>query len=297
VSFWQHPLRAHFIVYAFSLLLAVGLGAYYEQPLVLGIPCALILLWLAIHDLRKVFYLMLACIPLSTEIELPGGLGTDFPSEPLMWLLTLSGLFWLGLHHKKVEAKLLLHPISFVLFAHLAWMTVCVACSQNFLISFKFLLAKGWYLAVFYFWAARFLESERDVKNMVWWFFVPLFVACSIVNVRNAAQGFEFEKVEYVMGPFFRNHVIFACILAVFMPFVWYATYWYKRWSLLWWVLILGVFCFVFGINFAYTHGRHQIPYPMAAVKVGGLGICHLHGHLHQFCHNSRQLAALRARI
>jgi O-antigen ligase len=263
----RHPLTAHFLVFAASVLVAVGLGVLYETFLAAALPAALIVGWLALHDIRRLFYLMLACIPISTEIELPGGLGTDLPSEPLMWLLTGCGLIWLGLHHRKVKGDLLRHPISWVLFAHLAWMTVCVATSQNVLVSFKFLLAKGWYLAVFYFWASYLLEEERDFKNVVWWFFVPLFVACSIVNVRNAAQGFSFEKVEYVMGPFFRNHVIFACVLAVFMPFVWYATYWYRRWSLLWWVLVLGIFCFIFGINFAYTRAAYVSLLAMVGIK------------------------------
>jgi hypothetical protein len=44
--------------------------------------------YLTILDFRIVFFFLLAAIPLSTELMLPGGFGLDFPDEPLMLLLT-----------------------------------------------------------------------------------------------------------------------------------------------------------------------------------------------------------------
>lgn len=221
------------------------------------IPAILGVIWLTIVDVRKVFFLMMASIPVSTEVLLPGGLGTDLPSEPLMWLLTLAGLAWLIQNWRQVDVRFLRHPVTLALIAHLLWLTLSVITSQHLLISFKSLLAKGWYVVVFYFWAGRFLQTERDFKALLWCFFVPLALAVVSVVVRHSAYNFSFETINGCMAPFFRNHVMYACLPAIFLPFVWYATYWYRRFSMPWWWLVTGIIVLLIGINFAYTRAAY----------------------------------------
>ncbi|MBK8554579.1 MAG: O-antigen ligase family protein [Lewinellaceae bacterium] len=153
--------------------------------------------------------------------------------------------------------RFLKHPLTLALLAHLAWMTVAVVASEDFLVSFKFLLAKGWYVIVFFFLAGRVFETERDYKKMLWWFFIPLLFTTLVVLARHSASGFSFKEVNYVMGPFYRNHVMYACLLAIFMPFVWIGTYWYKRWSGAWLILVFGIVVLLIGINFAYTRAAY----------------------------------------
>lgn len=221
------------------------------------LPPALLVVWLSFVDIQKVFFLMIGCIPLSMELALPGGFATDLPSEQFMWLLTLAGIGWFLMNWRSVDVRFLRHPVTLALLAHVAWIAVTMAASDNFIVSFKYLLAKGWYVIVFYFLASRFLNTERDFKQLLWWFFVPLMYAMTTVVVRHAAKGFSFEDVGYVMWPHFRNHVMYACLLAIFLPFVWYGTYWYKRYSGPWLVLVLGVLYILFAINFAYTRAAY----------------------------------------
>jgi O-antigen ligase len=110
---------------------------------------------------------------------------------------------------------------------------------------------------VFYFLTAHLLKDERSFKKHMWWFFIPLLTAMLIVLVRHAMIGFSFKEVEYVMGPFFRNHVTYACSLAIFIPFIWFGTYWYKRFSAIWWLLVFGILAFIVGINFSYTRAAY----------------------------------------
>ncbi|MBK6929594.1 MAG: O-antigen ligase family protein [Saprospirales bacterium] len=235
------------------LLGAVGLESWWLAT----VPAIGLVLWLAVVDFRKVFYLMLACIPFSIEIELPGGLSTDLPSEPLMWLLTLAGGAWFLRHGQILDGRLLRHPVTLALLAHLAWTAVATVSSTDVLVSFKFLLAKGWYVLVFYFLAAHLLKTERDFKQLLWWFFIPLLLTVLSVLARHAPHGFSFQEVNYVMGPFYRNHVMYACLLAIFIPFAWYGAYWYRRYSGPWWVLATGIALLVLGINFAYTRAAY----------------------------------------
>ncbi len=253
----NHPQRGLVGSWAMLSLLCLWLGIALNIQWLLGIPAALLVLWLTVVDFRKVFFLMLACIPVSIEMELPGGLGTDLPSEPLMWLLTLSAVWWFLHNWRQIDGRFLRHPVTLALLAHLAWTTVAVANSGDFIVSFKFLLAKGWYVIVFYFLAAHILQDEKDYKNLLWWFFVPLVGTVLSILIRHAPHGFSFKEVNYVMGPFYRNHVMYACLLAIFLPFVWYGTYWYRRYSGAWWFLVAGILLLLVGINFAYTRAAY----------------------------------------
>lgn len=253
----DHPQRWLVGVWALCCVLCFWIAIAMEAWWPAGIPAGLLVAWLAAVDFRRVFFLMMGCIPVSTEIELPGGLSTDLPSEPLMWVLTLVAAAWFLRNWKAIDSRYLRHPVTLALLAHLAWTTVCVVVSTDFLVSFKFLLAKGWYVTVFYFLALHLLRKQEDYKNLLWWFFVPLLFAVLTVLVRHAAHGFSFKEVNFVMGPFFRNHVMYACLLAIFLPFVWYGTYWYRRYSGAWWLLVIGIAVFVVGINFAYTRAAY----------------------------------------
>lgn len=253
----NHPQGGLFAAFALMTVGSLFGSLYLGMWSVLAIPVVLAVIWLTVVDIRKVFYLMLVCIPLSIEQALPGGFATDLPSEQLMWLLTLAGGAWFFLNWRKVDARFLRHPLTLALLAHFSWIAVTTITSQDLYISFKYLLAKGWYLIVFYFLASRFLNEERDFKSLLWCFFLPLLFAVSTVILRHAAIGFSFEEVGYVMGPFFRNHVMYACLLAIFLPFIWYATYWYKRWSGKWFLLVFGIVVLLTGINFAYTRAAY----------------------------------------
>ncbi|TNE50976.1 MAG: O-antigen ligase family protein, partial [Bacteroidetes bacterium] len=252
-----HPQRGLVGVWAVACLLFFWLGLALDAWWLVGIPFALLVLWLAVVDFSMVFFLMLACIPISIEAELPGGLGTDLPSEPLMWLLTLVAVAWFFRNWRSVDIRFLRHPVTLALLAHLVWTTITVVQSSDFVISFKFLLAKGWYVLVFYFLAARVLRTERDYRKFLWWFFIPLLLTILSILIRHAPHGFSFAEVNYVMGPFYRNHVMYACLLAIFLPFVWYGTYWYRRFSINWWLLAAGIVLIIIGINFAYTRAAY----------------------------------------
>jgi O-antigen ligase len=254
----KHPQGGLLTAFAGLSVVAILGGVATEAWWLLGLPAVLLVVWLAAVDFRKVFFLMLAAVPLSTEVELPGGLGTDLVSEPLMWLLTLVSVPWFLRHYRSVDARFVRHPITLLLLAHLAWTVVCTAGSQDVVISLKFLLAKGWYMVVFYFLASRMLRDERDYKTLVWCFFVPLFFIVPVVLWRHAALGFSFQDVERVMGPFFRNHVMYACLLAIFIPFVLVRHLLVP--PLVGYVVVVGweaSLLFLVGINFAYTRAAY----------------------------------------
>ncbi len=253
----QHPQGFLFGGLAVLGVLLIWLGIGLQAWWLLGIPVVFAILWLAAVDMRRLFFLMIACLPLSIEQELPGGFATDFPSEQLMWLLTLCGIGWLLRNVGAVDGRFIRHPLTLGLLVHFFWIAISVVTSQDVFVSAKYLLAKGWYIIVFYCLAAHLLRTERDFKTFFWWFLIPLLFAVLTVFVRHAAIDFSFQDVAYVMGPFFRNHVMYACLLAIFLPFIWYATYWYRRWSATWWMLVVSIVFLLVAINYAYTRAAY----------------------------------------
>jgi O-antigen ligase len=239
----------------FVLSIAVGIGT--DNLWLIGAPFGFLLVWCTIVDFRWLFFPMLAGIPISTEVNLPGGLGTDFPSEPLMWTLTAASFLWLLRHPHQVDARFVRHPVSLWLLAHLGWTIVTTAAAEDVGVSIKFLLAKGWYVIVFYCLAGRILTKPEDLKRLLWWFLLPLLFTIFVILYRHSLVGFSFDGVNYVLAPFYRNHVMYACIIAVFLPFVWFGLWYYKRWSWAWWFLLGAIVLMVIGINFAYTRAAY----------------------------------------
>lgn len=253
----EHPQKGFVAAFALLTLVAILGGVAADAWWIMLAPAGLLVLYLCTVDFRPVFWMLMASLPLSMEMELPGGLGTDLPSEPLMWLLTAVSGAWFFRNWRHIDARFLKHPISLLVVAHLSWMTICAANSQDLIVSLKFLLAKGWYVVVFYFLAAHLLNTEKDFKKLVWFIFGTATFTVIFVLARHAGKGFSFADVNYSMYPFYRNKVVYACFLAAFLPLVWYNTYRYKRFTILWWVLVSGILLYLVGINFAFTRAAY----------------------------------------
>ncbi|MBK7409664.1 MAG: O-antigen ligase family protein [Saprospirales bacterium] len=246
-----------FWAFAGLSLLSFFAGAITNYYFLFGMPAALLVGYLCLVDFKKVYFLLWALIPISTEIYLPGGLGTDLPDEPFMLLLT--GVFFLYLirNGREMDKRFFVHPITLLLFLHLAWMTVAMITSSLPLVSVKFLLAKAWYVVSFYFMAGLLLKTEQDKKKWLWWIFIPLMLTVTYVFVRHASYGFSFKDVNRAMSPFYRNHVNYACLLALFFPLVWFARTWYKAFSFRWLLLVSGAGLLLVAIQFAYTRAAY----------------------------------------
>ena len=151
----------------------------------------------------------------------------------------------------------LLHPLTLLLLLHLAWILTTAIASENFMVSLKFFLSKIWYVATFYFFAAVVLRTEQNIRRAVWCVCVPLIFTVLVVLFRHADYGFTFETINRVLSPFYRNHVSYASILALFVPFVWLAQGWYPRGSARWLFLTFSMFLLLFAIQFAYTRAAY----------------------------------------
>lgn len=239
------------------VLLCLAMGIATGWYFLAGVPAFFLLVYLTIVDFRAVFFLLLACLPLSTEIQLPNGFGTDLPTEPLMiGLMLVYGLYVIQ-NGRNMEGRFIRHPISLLLILHVAWVLVTTITSELLLVSVKFTLAKIWYVTVFYFLAGSMLKRKSDMRIFFWVIFIPLMFTVLVTMVRHSTYGFSFRDVHRVLHPFQRNHVNYAATLALFFPIAWLATGWYRRWSSRWWLLVASLVILVVAIYLSYTRAAY----------------------------------------
>lgn len=231
-----------------SCCLSIGFQSVYF----LVIPILVLAAACIYLDVRILYFLLLIGIPVSTEVYLPNGLGTDVPIEQCMWALTVIGLFLFLTNWSKINAVYVLHPITLSIMAMLAWLVITTITSQDVMQSTKYLLAKLWYVVSMFGMTLYFLKSQKDIKKAFGVFFWTLMVTVVIVVVRHMFEGFSFDSINSVLNPFYRNHVSYACLVAIAMPYMYFlyrvATVKWKKSVLLGLLVILGVALF-----FSYT--------------------------------------------
>jgi len=239
--------------FAILCLTSLFLGLFSGELILVGIPAFILLVFLTLVDFRKVFYLLLICIPLSSEVHLPNGFGTDLPTEPLMVGIMLVYFLYLLRHGRTLGAGFFRHPLTLLLLLHLGWIACTTLTSASFFISFKYLLAKTWYIITFYFMAGLLLKTEEDFKRLFWLVLLPLLFTVVIIVGRHATFGFSFADVNKILTPFQRNHVNYAATLSLFFPFVVFALFWHKAFSRRWWFLAGAATFLLFAIYTTYT--------------------------------------------
>lgn len=248
-------------VYLFSgfaalTLLCVFGAVFLEFPVLYVLPCVVLLLLFLLVDLKSIFLLLVGLMPLSIEVDL-GVVATDFPTEPLMVLLMFAAFLYFRMHPNSLPKQFTRHPVVLLLLLHLAWIAITAVYSMVFLVSFKFFLAKLWYITVYVFLVGLFIKDEKDFKPVFWLIFVPLvFITLRAIYI-HWTFDFGFRMVNKTMVPFFRNHVSYAVFLVLFLPYVWYARRWLKKGSLVSLFWHIGFVVILVGIWFAYTRAAY----------------------------------------
>jgi len=246
-----------FKIYALIILLSVSASVLLEEYALLGIPAFILLIFITVVDFRKTFYILLACIPLSVEVVLPNGFGTDLPTEPLIIGLMLVFLLYVARHGTSISKDFVTHPITLLLLLHVSWTLVSAITAEDQFVSIKFFLAKTWYITVFFFLVGHFIKKPIDFRPFFWALFLPLVIATIIILIKHSTYSFHFEYVNKTLHPFFRNHVDYGVMLALWVPFIIYARKWYRVGSIPRAVINVGLLVILIGIVFSFTRAAY----------------------------------------
>ena len=253
-----------------GLLLAGGAAAALGRQPALLLPALLAMGGLvAVVEWRWLYYGVFFVLPFSQEIGLFGGLSMDVPSEPLMLALTACVAGALVLGAGRLPRREWAHPLLVLVALMLLWTAVDAVFSVDAVKSMKYLLAKVWYIGPFLL--GTLLVVRRPAET---WRFAAVYAAGACLGVlyvasRHATKGFSFEQINWALHPFFRNHVIYATMLALLVPFAWFALRGARRPAARWaWRLALSLL--LFGLLTSYTRAS-IVSLPIAGLFYGAM--------------------------
>lgn len=238
------------------LLVALATAGSLVSPLPLAVPAGLGFVAVALYAPRHVLLLCVALVPVSTELQF-GSFGTDFPLELVLVATAGLALLYLLRNSATIPAAALRHPVSLLLLAHVAWMGVTTFTSVDRVVSLKFFLAKLWYVLPWYVLGGLWLSGVRDVRTMVKWLAVPMAISLSYSVARHAALDFSFEQVKLAMAPFFRNHVTYAALPSITLPFTVLGALLYPRRSPARYVLWALSLLMLVAVQTSYTRAAY----------------------------------------
>jgi O-antigen ligase len=245
-------LRQAFGSFAVLVLGSMGLAYYQNQYYYLALPLVFAGGLVVLTDYRWLYYLLLVCLPFSVELSLPGGFSLSFPTEPLLLVLAGCGLgSWLqgSFSGISVPAR---HPLGVLLFLFLGWAVFSTLFSADYLKSVKYLAAQALYLAVFFGMTYALVRSPADIRRIWKWYLGALAIVLLLVLGRHLLLGFSFAQVNKVVSPFFLNHVVYAVVSGLSLPFALYLAWYYRRRrQVLVWLGVAGVIGLA--ILFSYT--------------------------------------------
>jgi putative inorganic carbon (hco3(-)) transporter len=212
-----------YLVYIISFVfIAFNLWQISKDFMWLGLlPMAVVFVVIAIFRLDALLILTVFFVPLSVPLrELSGGLSMDLflPSE-LLLIITLFIVIIKRIKGETFHKKLLYHPVSIAIYLNLVWLLVTSITSTMPLVSFKFFLARLWFLVAFYFLAAEIFKKVQNMNRFLWAYMIPLLIVIGYTVSRHVSIGlFDQQAAHYVMNPFYNDHTSYGAILAMMIP-------------------------------------------------------------------------------
>ena len=215
---------------------------YWRGPSVMVlVPVALLVVWLFYVRLETGLLLMALLTPFAVNMDLMPGMELSMPVEPMMILFSAFFLFrvlatrvgsgkWIVGSTQDQElptthyplptnrTSLLRHPVTLLLLAGLAWWVVTSCTSRLPWVSFKYLIARLWFVIPFYFAAAHFFRNRERIVQFFWAYAIGLGVVILIATSKTLGNFSDLQTLHRVMRPFYNDHTAYGCAIALMLP-------------------------------------------------------------------------------
>lgn len=217
--------RKTLVVYltAFLFIITNALFVINENYFFNALPFVLVIIAMAVLSLDKLLYLIIFLTPLSIAIsELVPGIENDIslPVEPILFGVLLIVIFKI-VFEKTFDKRILLHPVSLVIYLNLFWILLTSLTSTMPLVSIKFFLSRLWFLASFYFLAAHLFSKKENIYKYFWLYIASYLLVILYTLYQHSKFGFFDQRAaNFVVSPFLPDHTSYAAIIAMILPFV-----------------------------------------------------------------------------
>lgn len=225
-----------------------------NDPLVYSlIPVGLLAIYFAIYQTEKLFLSLAFLTPLSINIEeYTSSFGLFLPTEPLLFGLMLL-LSAIQLKKAFLPTELWRSPLIWAVLIYLLWLVLSAITSSHPLVSFKFILARLWFIVPILFFGTYFFQKRNNRIAFIWLFIVATVLVIIYTLIHHSFYGFGEKEGHWVMSPFFKDHTIYGAIVALILPLA-VGLYLYKKHNPLVQATLIGLIILILvGIVLSYT--------------------------------------------
>jgi O-antigen ligase len=183
------------------------------------VPFVLLIFYLALSRIDLVYFLIVLLTPLSVQlIEYFPASRVDFfiPTEPILFGVLML-LVYRAIQNGMPDRRILNHPVTYAIIFNLFWLLVTSITSSMPLVSVKFLLARTWFVAIYYWLAVMiFMKDHTRISGFIWCYTIPMAIVVFYTISRHTGYGlFDKDAAHFVMSPFFRDHTSYGAVLAM----------------------------------------------------------------------------------
>ena len=251
---WLKENKGVLLTLALTLLFlaAEALVFYYKGGFLVSlVPLGLLVVWLFVRRFEEGLLSMALLTPFAVNVALMPGMELSMPVEPMMILFSLMFFFRVLVAHN-YDMRLLRHPVSILLLASLTWMTVTSCTSALPWVSFKYTLARIWFVVPFFYAAAQIFRSRDRIRQFFWAYAIGLGVVILIATSKTLGNFSDLQTLHRVMKPFYNDHTAYGCAIALMLPAAFYFIFSKRRtgWQRVLTLLLFAGLCV--GLFFSY---------------------------------------------
>ncbi len=215
------------------------------------VPLGLLVVWLFVQRLETGLLCMALLTPFAINLALFPGMELSMPVEPMMILFTFI-FFFRVLVAKNYDLRLLRHPVSLLLLASLAWMLITSCTSRLPWVSFKYLIARIWFVVPFFFAAAQIFRERKRITQFFWAYAIGLGTVILIATSKTLGNFSDLQTLHHVMRPFYNDHTAYGCAIALMLPAAFHMVFAHERkgWQRVLSLLLMALLCV--GLFFSY---------------------------------------------
>ncbi len=216
-------------------------------------PIGLLLLYFAIYETEKVFVSLAFLTPLSVNIEeFTQSFGLFIPTEPLLFGLMIL-LVAMEIQSPFLRKDIWKNPIIYAVLFYLLVVIITAITSSHPVVSFKFLLARLWFIIPVLIFGTHFFQKEKNRIQFLWLFVIATSIAILYSLIHHSMYDFGEKEGHWVMWPLFKDHTIYGAIVALVLPIV-IALYFSEKHSPLTQAILITLIIIVLvGLYYSYT--------------------------------------------
>lgn len=247
--------KQHIYLVAWSAIYIVisGILIWNNNQYLVLFPLGLVALFAAVFYTETAFLAIAFFTPLSVNIEeYTNSIGLFIPTEPLLFgmlILLLMQQFVKATFHPGIWRN----PIVWAVGFYLLWTFFTAITSVSPMISFKFLLAKLWFVIPVLIFGVMVFLKPKNIQRFLWLFVIGMTIVVIYTILNHAQYRFGEKESHWVMWPFFKDHTIYGAIVALATPLVFGLYFAKKHNALIQAILLSMMFIIVLGLYFSYT--------------------------------------------